>query len=137
MRVLKSSMQYAKEARLSEPPTEGARRTIDSRFPSARNALEETIDLYSVRNWGGEYFDVNRDGEVVMTFEATRGTPVALKDIVTELRQRGVSTPVVLRFPQILDYQIKKLVEAFKGAIQEFGYRREYVPVYPIKVNQK
>ncbi|MGH7962275.1 MAG: hypothetical protein ACRERD_10710, partial [Candidatus Binatia bacterium] len=137
MRALKSSTRYIKEARFSESALEGAKRSLDARPPSARNALEETIDLYGVRNWGGEYFDVNRDGEVVVAFEATRGTPVALKDIVTELRQRGVSTPVVLRFPQILDYQIKKLAGAFKAAIQEFGYRSDYIPAYPIKVNQK
>lgn len=137
MRALKNSTRSIKDARFSESPIEGAKRSLDSRLPSARNALEETINLYGVRNWGGEYFDVNRDGEVVVTFEATRGTPVALKDIVTELRQRGIATPVVLRFPQILDYQIKKLAVAFKAAIQEFGYRNEYIPVYPIKVNQK
>ncbi len=137
MRASKDSARYAKELRSLESPAQGARRSVDARPSAPRNALEETIDLYGIRNWGGEYFDVNRAGEVVLAFEATRGTPVAVKDIITELRQRGVSTPVVLRFPQILDYQIKKLVGAFQAAIKEFGYRREYVPVYPIKVNQK
>src|SRR5437899_8614941 len=137
MRALKDNTRYAKEARLSALSTEGTKRNGETRPVASHNALEETIDLYGIRNWGGEYFDVNRAGEVVLAFEATRGTPVAVKDIITELRQRGVSTPVVLRFPQILDYQIKKLVGAFQAAIKEFGYRREYVPVYPIKVNQK
>ncbi len=137
MRASKDSVRYARELRSLESPAPGARRSVDARPSAPRNALEETIDLYGIRNWGGEYFDVNRAGEVVLAFEATRGTPVAVKDIITELRQRGVSTPVVLRFPQILDYQIKKLVGAFQAAIKEFGYRREYVPVYPIKVNQK
>ncbi|MEW6300686.1 MAG: biosynthetic arginine decarboxylase [Thermodesulfobacteriota bacterium] len=137
MKALKDGARHAKEVRFPEFPTEGARRNIDSRLPTPRSAPEETIDLYGVQNWGSEYFDVNHEGEVVVKFEATRATPVALKDIIEQLRQRGVSTPVVLRFPQILDYQIKKLVGAFKTAIQEFDYRREYVPVYPIKVNQK
>lgn len=137
MRALKNNVRYVREARLSGAAAEGARRSTDARPSAARNALEETIDLYGIRNWGGEYFEVNRAGEVVLACEATHGTPIALKDLVTELRQRGVSTPVVLRFPQILDQQIKKLVGAFKSAIEEFGYRREYVPIYPIKVNQK
>jgi arginine decarboxylase len=137
MGAVKTAARYAKEARFSVTPITGARRSADSRPSSARNALEETIDLYGVRNWGGEYFDVNREGEVVLAFEGTRGTPVALKDIIAEVQQRGVSTPVVLRFPQILDYQVKKLAGAFKSAIDEFGYKREYIPIYPIKVNQK
>lgn len=137
MRALKDNVRYVKEARFSGSSADGTKRSSDARPSAARNALEETIDLYGIRNWGGEYFEVNRAGEVVLACEATRGTPVALKDLVTELRQRGVSTPVVLRFPQILYQQIKKLVGAFKAAIEEFGYRREYVPVYPIKVNQK
>ncbi len=137
MKALKENMRYAKEVRFSEIPAEGIRRGADTRAPSTRNALEETVDLYGVQNWGSEYFDVNHEGEVVVNFDVTRGTPVPLKDIITQLRQRGVSTPVVLRFPQILDYQIKKLVGAFKSAIREFEYRREYIPVYPIKVNQK
>src|SRR5262245_24856432 len=115
----------------------GGKRASASRPASPRNATEETAELYGVRNWGSEFFDVNRDGELVLTFEGTRGTPVALKDIMTEAQQRGVSTPVVLRFPQLLDYQIKKLATAFKSAIEEYGYRREYTPIFPIKVNQK
>ncbi|MBI3249684.1 MAG: biosynthetic arginine decarboxylase [Deltaproteobacteria bacterium] len=117
--------------------SEKPKRLSAVRAINSRNALEETIDLYGVRNWGGEYFDVNPNGEVVLAFEATRGTPVSLKSVVDELRKRGISTPVVLRFPQLLDYQIKKLAIAFKSAIQEFDYQREYTPVYPIKVNQK
>ncbi|HJY83536.1 MAG TPA: biosynthetic arginine decarboxylase [Candidatus Binatia bacterium] len=137
MKALKDNTRRAREPRFSTVLPEGSKRNGEIRPATSHNALEETIDLYGIRNWGGEYFDVNRVGEVVLAFEATRGTPVSLKSIIDELHQRGVSTPMVLRFPQILDYQIKKLVGAFKAAIQEFDYRREYVPVYPIKVNQK
>jgi len=137
MRALKDNTRYARDPRFTAVAPEGAKRSVEARPATSHNALEETVDLYGIRNWGGEYFDVNRAGEVVLAFEATRGTPVSLKSIIDELRQRGVSTPVVLRFPQILDGQIKKLTNAFKSAIQEFEYRREYIPVYPIKVNQK
>ncbi len=137
MKALKDNVRFAKVSRLTTNSSEKPKRLSAVRASNSRNALEETIDLYGVRNWGGEYFDVNPNGEVVLAFEATRGTPVSLKSIVDELRKRGISTPVVLRFPQLLDYQIKKLAGAFKSAIQEFDYQREYTPVYPIKVNQK
>lgn len=137
MKALKDNVRFAKVSRLMTTSSEKPKRLSAVRAINSRNALEETIDLYGVRNWGGEYFDVNPNGEVVLAFEATRGTPVSLKSVVDELRKRGISTPVVLRFPQLLDYQIKKLAIAFKSAIQEFDYQREYTPVYPIKVNQK
>jgi arginine decarboxylase len=136
MKALKDNARLAKVSRLSAVSLEKPRRGSEIRSANTRNALEETVDLYGIHNWGGEYFDVNPNGEVVLAFEATRGTPVSLKSIIDELRKRGVSTPVVLRFPQLLDYQIKKLSSAFKSAIQEYGYQRDYIPVYPIKVNQ-
>jgi arginine decarboxylase len=136
MAVAKASSRATKEPRLVAAVA-GGKRAVSSARPSAkRNALEETIDLYGVRNWGSEYFDVNPEGEVVLTFEGTRGTPIALKDVITEVQKRGLATPVVLRFPQILDYQIKKLASAFKSAIAEFEYKQEYFPIFPIKVNQ-
>ncbi|MGE0680812.1 MAG: biosynthetic arginine decarboxylase [Candidatus Binatia bacterium] len=137
MKALKDNVRLAKVSRLTPIASARARRSSELRSSNARNALEETVDLYGVRNWGGEYFDVNPRGEIVLAFEATRGTPVSLKSVIEELRKRGISTPLVLRFPQLLDYQIKKLANAFKSAIQEYDYKREYVPVYPIKVNQK
>lgn len=129
----------ARETKTGRPVAaiSGGKRVHTPRPASPRNAVEETTELYGVRNWGSEFFDVNRDGELVLTFEGTRGTPVALKDIITEVQQRGLSTPIVLRFPQLLDHQIKKLATAFKSAIAEYGYRREYTPIFPIKVNQK
>jgi len=136
MAVAKAISRTTKEPRLVTA-VPGGKRAVGGSGPSAkRNALEETIDLYGVRNWGSEYFDVNREGEIVLTFEGTRGTPIALKDVITEVQKRGLSTPVVLRFPQILDYQIKKLAGAFKSAIEEFEYKREYFPIFPVKVNQ-
>src|SRR5581483_10732063 len=118
MKALKDNVRFAKVARLAAVSPERAKRTGEVRAAHARNALEETVDLYGIRNWGGEYFDVNPNGEVVLAFDVTRGTPV------------------LLRFPQLLDYQIKKLASAFKAAIQEYGYQSDYIPVYPIKVNQ-
>src|SRR5215468_1554087 len=109
MRAVKVNIRDAKEARVSVASIAGAKRRPEARPAPARNAVEETIDLYGVRNWGSEYFDVNREGELVLAFEGTRGTPIVLKDLVTEVQHRGLSTPIVLRFPQMLDYQIKKL----------------------------
>src|ERR1019366_8843719 len=46
-------------------------------------------------------------------------------------------TPVVIRFPQILDAAVKELNEAFLRAIKEYEYDGVFRGVFPIKVNQK
>jgi arginine decarboxylase len=48
-----------------------------------------------------------------------------------------VNPPFLLRFPQILDSQIKELHEAFRNSIAEYSYEAQHRGVYPMKVNQK
>ena len=120
------------------PPRADIHPTVNPTATSfARNAVEENLDRYGLHNWGGEYFSVSRDGHVVLAFGPPRSVPVAVTRVVAELRRRGLSPPLVLRFPQILDGQIKKLVTAFRTAIKEFDYAGDYIPAYPIKANQK
>lgn len=148
MTAVKDRLKYPRNVRLISPrpgrlqpnrlgPAEVVQPAFSASVASPPDALEETVDLYGIQSWGAEYFDVNQAGEVVLAFTPLQQSPVALKAIVTELARHGLSTPLVLRFPQILDCQIRKLVNAFRSAIEEFEYHREYIPAYPIKVNQK
>ena len=152
MTAIKDRLKYPRDVRITPPkadrfqpdrlqtnrpgPPDAAQSGFSASGSATPNVLEETVDLYGIQNWGAEYFDVNQAGEVVLALPPQQ-SPVALKAIVTELAQHGVATPLVLRFPQILDCQIRKLVNAFRNAIEEFEYQREYIPAYPIKVNQK
>ena len=119
------------------PAWEAAGVVVDSRAPSVHTALEETIALYGIQHWGSEYFSVNTNGEVVCAFPASQPATTPLKEIIARLEEQGISTPVVLRFPQIIAHQLNKLAGAFQAAIKEFGYQKDYIPAYPIKVNQK
>ena len=93
--------------------------------------------LYAIPHWGKGFFHVSDDGELVVrpTREAHRG--VALKHIVDEVAMRGISTPMVIRFPQILSTSVSNLNDAFARAIDEYGYANVFRGVFPIKVNQK
>ena len=97
----------------------------------------EAASLYGIPNWGKGFFHVSDDGDLVVrpTREASRA--VALKQIVDEMAQRGVSTPMVIRFPQILSAAVANLNDAFARAIDEYGYPNVFRGVFPIKVNQK
>ena len=93
--------------------------------------------LYGIPHWGKGFFHVDDEGDLVVrpTREPARG--VALKQIVDEVALRGIATPMVIRFPQILSAAVANLNDAFARAIDEYGYGNVFRGVFPIKVNQK
>ncbi len=46
-------------------------------------------------------------------------------------------TPVLLRFPQLVSAQVRKLQRAFSKSIREYDYQGAHMCVYPMKVNQQ
>ncbi|WP_018970676.1 biosynthetic arginine decarboxylase [Rubritalea marina] len=100
--------------------------------------VDDARDLYGVKRWGNEYFDINADGDAVVLLEEDGAVhEVSLQKIVEGLRERGSEMPVILRFKSLLDGQIRRLNEAFNQAIEEANYAGNYRGVYPIKVNQQ
>src|SRR5262249_19083927 len=49
----------------------------------------------------------------------------------------GVKLPVILRFPQLLSNQVRKLYTAFQSSIKEFDYKGAHYAVFPMKVNPR
>lgn len=97
---------------------------------------EQTAEIYGIDNWGAGYFGVNRKGNLVVVSPENENLTADVKEIVDDLRRRGINTPVLLRFPQLLFGQIRKLQTAFKKSIREFEYEGGHLCVYPMKVNQ-
>ncbi len=103
-----------------------------------RWTVDQSRDLYNVRNWGQGYFDISPEGDLVVRPSGAKSGPVIrLPAVVAGLRDRGVEMPVLLRFTDILGDRIRLLNESFERAIREAGYRGAYRGVYPIKVNQQ
>ena len=61
---------------------------------------------------------------------------VDLIDVMDELRARNITSPILLRFPDILDNRIEKISSCFKKAAKEYEYKAENFVIYPIKVTQ-
>jgi len=100
--------------------------------------LEEVIQTYGVENWGAGYFEVNRKGHLAV--RPAEGDPRSLdvKELIDHLvEQRKIQMPVLLRFPQILTSQLKKLYRSFQEASREFGYTGGHYAVFPMKVNPR
>ena len=98
--------------------------------------IEQTIETYGIDNWGAGYFGVNRKGNLVVRSPENENLTADVKEIIDDLSKRGINTPVLLRFPQLLFGQIRKLQSAFKKSIKEFDYEGGHLCVYPMKVNQ-
>jgi arginine decarboxylase len=100
-------------------------------------AIEQTVETYGIENWGAGYFDVNRKGNLIV--RPAEGDPRSadLKEIIEDLAGRGITTPVLLRFPQLVAAQVRKLQRAFSKSIREYEYQGAHMCVYPMKVNQQ
>jgi arginine decarboxylase len=97
--------------------------------------IEDSSELYNINGWGVDYFSINEDGHVTVTPKKGSAS-VDLKDIVDELSLRDVSTPLLIRFPDIIDNQIDIISQCFNAASAEYGYKGQNHIIYPIKVNQ-
>ena len=99
--------------------------------------IEDSLDLYNVAAWGKGYFSINDAGHVVVRPDTTQEREIDLLEVVEGLQARDLSTPVVVRFSDILAHRLKRLHDAFASAISENDYKNRYAAVFPIKVNQQ
>ena len=98
--------------------------------------VESAIATYNVDGWGGGYFTVNAEGNVVAKPLQENGGSITILEVVNEARSRGLSFPLVIRFQDLLRHRVESVNLAFQNAITEFDYRGQYRGVFPIKVNQ-
>jgi arginine decarboxylase len=100
-------------------------------------SVEDSLDLYNIRQWGNAYFAANDKGNLIVQPGGAGAQSLDLKDLVDEVRRRGIAPPLLIRFSEILGARVRELNESFLRAIGEYGYRGTYRGVYPIKVNQE
>lgn len=103
---------------------------------SQRWTVADSNDMYAIRNWGAGYFGINEKGNVCVHPGGPTTPSFDLKELVDEVRRRGISLPLLIRFTDVLRHRVVHLNEAFRKAISEHGYKGQYRGVYPIKVNQ-
>lgn len=102
-----------------------------------RWTIQDSAVAYGIDGWAQGYFGVNKKGHVVVRPDRRPGRSIDLYDVVEGLGERGIGTPVLLRFHDILGSRLRVLRDAFAAAIEEHDFRGSYACVYPIKVNQQ
>jgi arginine decarboxylase len=100
--------------------------------------LQKIQQTYGIDNWAAGYFGVNDRGNIEVQPIPGSSAKIDLKLLIDELvEKRGVTTPLVLRFPQILTQQLRKLSDAYNAAITNYSYTGKHFPVFPMKVNPR
>lgn len=97
--------------------------------------IEDSEELYNIQGWGRKYFSINEKGNVAVTPREGYAS-VDLREVMDELQVRDITSPVLLRFPDILDNRIEKISNCFAEASKEYDYKAQNYIIYPIKVNQ-
>lgn len=99
--------------------------------------IDDSRELYNINGWGINYFGINEIGHATVSPLKEKGPTFDLVEIMQELSLRDIATPLLLRFPDILDNRIEKISGCFDNAIREYGFKGKYFNVFPIKVNQQ
>jgi arginine decarboxylase len=97
----------------------------------------DSASLYGIPDWGKGYVAVNAAGNVTVLPTKEPGKEIDLHEVVQGLRERGVHTPVLIRFNDILTHRLREIRKAFDDAMTDQAYSGGYSCVYPIKVNQQ
>ncbi len=107
-------------------------------------STSDAEDLYALKNWGKGLLTITDSGDLSLhprfregNGGQSHGPAVNLKCLVEDLLKRGISTPVLLRFSDLLAGRVKAMNDAFRDAIEDIEYEGSYRGVYPIKVNQE
>ncbi len=102
-----------------------------------KRQVEWAKSHYGIESWGKGFFSIDADGDVCVHPSADASVSIKLQDIIKECEPKGIVSPLILRFPQVLDTQLKRFHEEFRSAIWKNSYSGEHFGVFPFKVNQR
>jgi len=89
------------------------------------------LNNFGLDIWANKNFIIE-DGEIKLNYKSMP----SLLDITKQIRAKDVKGPIILRFPHLINRQIKTLYNYFEKAIDENNYKGNFNAVFPLKVNQ-
>ena len=72
--------------------------------------VADSRSVYGIRHWGAGYFAINDQGRVEVRPNGPQSTPIDLYEQIDELRSSGLSLPLLVRFPDILQDRVRQLL---------------------------
>ncbi|MFW2372140.1 MAG: biosynthetic arginine decarboxylase [Gammaproteobacteria bacterium] len=100
-------------------------------------STEQARRVYNIDHWGAGFFDIDKDGDLVVRPDPAASSGINLPQLISEIKDAGLRLPVLVRFPDILKQRIRELCNAFTDAAEQLDYQARHTAVYPIKVNQQ
>lgn len=98
---------------------------------------KKSRDFYNIQGWGNSYFNISPSGSVtVKRGKYLADKPVVIHDIVEQARLDGFTTPLILRFTDIIQNRTLRITRSFSDMIKKLNYSSNYTLIYPIKANQ-
>ncbi|MFD2205651.1 biosynthetic arginine decarboxylase [Kiloniella antarctica] len=100
---------------------------------------DNSVDsVYGVDKWGMGLVSVLPNGDLGLKNPLKPDAVVtSLPDIISNLSERGIQTPLLVRVSSFLEQSIIGINQSFAEAIERYKYRGVYRGVFPIKVNQQ
>jgi len=131
----------AKEKTNNDSPQDQILNSIENKQKKTnkknRWSINQSDEMYNISGWGDPYFSINRKGEIAIHPKGSKNRTVSLKTLVDQIAERGIQTPFLLRFNDILIHRLTCISKAFSTAIEEYDYTGKHSIIYPIKVNQQ
>lgn len=103
----------------------------------AQWTIQDSLEHYLISRWGQPFFSINEKGNLICTPKKNVSDSIDLKELLDDLKKRGLKPPLLIRFNDILASQVESLATSFKTCIEEYNYNATYRSVMPIKVNQQ
>ncbi|MEY2986731.1 MAG: hypothetical protein RJB13_252 [Pseudomonadota bacterium] len=99
--------------------------------------IQDALQKYGIDGWSSGYFGVSSRGMVQVHPFGNEDTSLDIPKILEVAAEKRIQTPLILRFPQILDTQLGRLHKSFRNAMEEYKYEGDLRCVFPYKVNQR
>jgi len=88
-------------------------------------------DEYGLKYWSQDNFIV--DSGVV---KINIGAKPSILKIVESAREKGLNSPILIRFPHLIDEKMNQLYSTFHKIMKIENYKGGFQAVFPLKVNQ-
>lgn len=72
----------------------------------------EIIDQIGIEEWSAGHYSISQKGDIVCTPHGKKAPGVSLPEVIAEAKKRGLSTPMIIRFPQLIKTQIQRMHSA-------------------------
>lgn len=89
------------------------------------------MQQYGIDIWGDDNFIIHQDKVCI-----NHKSRPSLYEIVQKIRSKGHRGPLLLRFPHLIEKQIREIYTHFARASRELSYHGKFRAVFPLKVNQ-